>query len=288
MTAHQAVNSGPSGVTGASEWIASGTPVGERRGAGVHALGALRADGHRVVLVAPVEVVIGEQVDAHAERLHAAELRRVGELAVLQREAMVGRRMRRERVLDAIEHQLGRLVAVGVRVHQQALLERRGVDRAHRLGRRVPQAVRRAVVVAGPAQARREALDRAVGDDLDRAEPQPVACSARAARARARRAACGVWFISRSSDTMRAGSAGSAVTRSIMSTAFCGSRLARSVAVVTPLRTARRANRREPALVGGEQLAVEADVRRDRHHRVGALQLAGRQAVRRRAGRRDD
>ena len=27
LTAHQAVNSGPSGVTGASEWIASATPA---------------------------------------------------------------------------------------------------------------------------------------------------------------------------------------------------------------------------------------------------------------------
>ena len=61
-----------------------------RGAAGVHALGALGAHGGGAVLVAPVEVVVGEQVHAHAECAHAAKLRRIGELAVLQGEAVVG------------------------------------------------------------------------------------------------------------------------------------------------------------------------------------------------------
>ena len=43
----------------------------------------------RVVLLAPVEMMVGEQVGAHAELRHAAELRRIRHLAVLQRVAVV-------------------------------------------------------------------------------------------------------------------------------------------------------------------------------------------------------
>ena len=60
-----------------------GYAVGERGGAGVHPFGALRADGQRVMLVAPVEMMVGKQIDAHAEHAHAAELCGVSELAVL-------------------------------------------------------------------------------------------------------------------------------------------------------------------------------------------------------------
>ena len=45
---------------------------------------------------------------------------------------------------------------------------------------------------------------------------------------------------------MRTGNVGSPVTRTIMATASSGSRLARSVAVVTPWRTQSRANWRRP------------------------------------------
>jgi hypothetical protein len=118
--------------------------------------------------------MVGEEVGAHAEPGHAPELGGIGELAVLQGEAMVAGRLVEQGALEAIERHLGRLVAVGVAVDQHTLLQRELVEAADRLGRRVPQAVGRAVVVAGPAQPGGEALDRAVDEQLDGAEPQPV------------------------------------------------------------------------------------------------------------------
>ena len=54
MTAHQAVNSGPSGVTGASEWIANGTPIRCAVPGGIEARGALGAHRQFVMGVTPV------------------------------------------------------------------------------------------------------------------------------------------------------------------------------------------------------------------------------------------
>ena len=60
LTAHQAVNSGPSGVTGASEWIASGTPVASAVAQAFMRSARSGPTVMRVVLVAPVEMVVGE------------------------------------------------------------------------------------------------------------------------------------------------------------------------------------------------------------------------------------
>ena len=124
------------------------------------------------MLVTPVEVVVGEQVHAHAQRLHAAELRRIRQLAVLQDEAVVGPGLGAQRGFELVEHHLGGLVAVGVGVDLHALRQRQGVGLADGLGRGVPQAVGRPVVVAGPAQPGREALDGTVGHHLDAAQAQ--------------------------------------------------------------------------------------------------------------------
>jgi hypothetical protein len=107
----------------------------QRGGAGVHAFGAFRPDGDFTVLVAPVEVVVGEQVGAHAQRLHAAELRRIGQLHMLQREAVVGRRAGTQRRFHAVQRQGGGLVAVGVRVHLHAGFQGALVAVADRLRR---------------------------------------------------------------------------------------------------------------------------------------------------------
>ena len=63
----------------------------------VHALGPFRAHRQRVVLVAPVVEVVGEEVGADSEAGHAAEVGVVGHLAVLQGEAGVRGRGRRAR-----------------------------------------------------------------------------------------------------------------------------------------------------------------------------------------------
>ena len=146
----------------------------QRRRAGVHPLGALRTDRDAEMLIAPVEMVVGEQVDAHAERLHAPELRSVGKLAMLQREAVVGRRMFAQGRFQAVQRQRRRLVAVRMRVDLQARGERAPVDLQQMLRRDVPQSFRRPVIIAGPAQPRRKSLDRAVRDQLDDAEAQIV------------------------------------------------------------------------------------------------------------------
>ena len=156
--------------------------VGQRRGAGVHALGAFRAHGQGVMLIAPVEVVIGKQIDAHAERAHPAKLRRIRKLAVLQGEAVIRRGVVAKRQSERIEHQFGRLVAVGVAVDLDAGRERALEDFAQLFRRDVPQPVGRAVVVSRRLQPRRKSLDRAVDHDLDGAEPQTVRTQACAVR----------------------------------------------------------------------------------------------------------
>ena len=61
-----------------------------RRATRIHALRAIGPERHVVVRIAPVKMVIGKEVGTHAKRLHALQLRPIGHLAVLQREAVIG------------------------------------------------------------------------------------------------------------------------------------------------------------------------------------------------------
>ena len=149
-----------------------------RGGACVHPLGALRPDCGAVVLVAPVEMVVGKQVDAHVQRLHPPELRRIGQLAVLQVEAVVTRGRRLQGRGQAVQRQFGSLIAVGVGVHLYAALQRQGVAIADGFWRGVPKAIRRAIKVARPAHAGRKTLDGAIGHHLDAAQAQPLGAAA--------------------------------------------------------------------------------------------------------------
>jgi hypothetical protein len=111
--------------------------------------------------------VVGEEVDAHAERFHPAELRCIGKLAMLDREAMVRARIAHQRPFHAIEHELHGLVAIGVDMHLHAGCQRKFQGLAELLGRHIPLTIRRAVEVARPRDARRKALYRAIEDELD-------------------------------------------------------------------------------------------------------------------------
>ncbi len=126
--------------------------------------------------------MIGEEIDADAERLHAAEQRGVGHLAVLQRVAMIRPRHRGLGGFDGIERQFGRLVAIGVDVELNPGLVVDIDDPRQFLRRDVPQAVGRTIVVARPTQPRGEALDRAVDHELDDAVMQLVVIALAQAR----------------------------------------------------------------------------------------------------------
>ena len=145
-----------------------------RRAAGIHAFGAIGSKRHGVMRIAPVKMVIGKQVRAHAQRFHALQLRPVGHLAVLQREAVIGRRMLADRLLDAVDGQVDRGVTVGVGVHLDAVAHRQPVDLLQIFGLDVPHALGRAVVIARPAQPGRKSLDRSVCMGLDPPHAQGV------------------------------------------------------------------------------------------------------------------
>ena len=105
-------------------------------------------------------MVIGEKIDAHAEGGHAAELGAVGQLAMLQSEAVVRRRDFGQTGGHCVENQFGRLVAIGVDVDLHPGGERAFKGFGQLLGRHIPQAIGRAIVIAGPAQPRRAKLPK--------------------------------------------------------------------------------------------------------------------------------
>ena len=112
--------------------------------------------------IAPIVDVVGEQIRADAERLHATKQRRVRHLAMLQRMPVIRPRHRRLCGFDGVECKLGRLIAIGVDVKLNSGLVV-DIDQARQfLRRNIPQAVRGAVVIARPAQPSRKSLDRTV------------------------------------------------------------------------------------------------------------------------------
>lgn len=87
---------------------------------------------------------------------------------------MIGARRRVLRFLDGVERRFGRLVAVRVDMQLNA---GRVIDRddpPEILRRDVPKPVRCAIVVSGPAQSRREPLNRSIDNDLHDPEVDPV------------------------------------------------------------------------------------------------------------------
>ncbi len=252
--------------------------LAQRGGAGVHPRRAFGPDSGLPVLVTPVIQVVGEQVDRHAQRCHAAELRGIGQLRVLQREAVIRRRTRAQRLFHAVDRQCGGLVAVGVRVHLNTVLEGQRVAGADGFGRRVPQACRGAVVVARPAQPRRKALDRAVGHDLDAAQPHAVG-AALAQRAGARHR-----IVRRHADQAQqrhdphriAGVVGGA----LQCCHFLVTQRGRKIGGRGHPGAHAQASEAADALgVPRQEGAVQADQRERRRHGLRALELAGGQAV---------
>ena len=189
-------------------------------------------------------------------------------LAMLHGEAVIRRGMEPQGILDAIEREFRRLVAVGMGVDLDAVFQGRAIKLAYMFRRQVPEPVRRAIVVARPAQPRREAMNRTVHDHFDGPQTQPVGAHRASVRLRARSGPGRRFSAISSSRRCAPGKSGSPVTRSIMSTASCGRRPARTVAVVTPLRTHCRANCRKPCSVAGQARPVEADMGIGRPHGV--------------------
>ena len=213
------------------------------------------------MLVAPVEMMVREKVDAHAELLHAAELRCIRQLAMLQREAMVARGMFLQRlpIVSRTSSVVSSPLVWQCTARRDAMraFQRLGQDAAARY--RSPAARR----CNSPASAAApKSLDRAVDDDLHDAQPQRsvVALSAR----RRRRSPFRRLARNRRSGSDARGIIGGAVAFSIMSTTSGGSGLARSVAVVTPFAHAQARKIAQAAFVAGNHRAIEADDGRDR------------------------
>lgn len=178
----------------------------------------------------------------------SARMRRnccIRQLAMLQREAVVGIGMLAQCAFERIEHEFGRLVSIGMTMHHHVCRERPLENVAQLLRRDVPEPVRGSVVVPRPMQARRESLDRTIDEKFDRAEPQSVRTPLGKRDTTVDGAAASISRNTRSG-TIRAGKVGSPVTFSIISTAGSGKKFARSAAVVTPILTQSRANARIP------------------------------------------
>ena len=130
------------------------------------------------MFVAPVEDVVAEDVGVHSQRRHARVLGRGGELAVLHGVAMIPAGVSFQHLFDGGDEDLGGLVPIAVAVHGEAGAVVR-LERVDDLfGGHDPDAVLgvplRRVVVVGPADPCREALDRSVDEQLDDAELQLV------------------------------------------------------------------------------------------------------------------
>ena len=100
-----------------------------RAGGGIHSPRAIRTGERRIVQVAPVVDVVGEQVGAGAEPLHSPKLLRRHELIVLDPVAGGQARKLALRRLERGQRILGRLVGVGVDHRLEAAL----VDLEHPL-----------------------------------------------------------------------------------------------------------------------------------------------------------
>ena len=200
---------------------------------------------------------------------------------------MVEARRLREHALGRVDGDQARLVAVGVGVHAQAGAVV-GLEVGFVLRRRHhPDAVRRAVEVPGPAQPRREALDRAVEDHLDEPVAQPLG-AARHERAHVLDAGRGrvgaVRRLERGRDAHAA----------VVAPGRCFERGA--IGAAEPVDEVGRGRHADARSETGEQghaafghrreRARRADLAVDEEHRRRLLQLAGRLAGARHGGRR--
>ena len=230
------------------------------------------------MLLAPVVMVIGEQIHSHAKRLHAPKLSVIGQLAVLQGEAVVAPGPLAQGRFQAVESHLGRLVAVGVRVNLHTMLEPKGIGLPQRLRGGVPQAVGCPVVIARPAQPGRKSLDGAIRDRLDPAEPKPLGT------ARTNIESAGDDVGGTAPDQAQEGHQANRVVR-----------LARDLQPTVDLPVARLggqvgggghagthcnlAEGPNTELVATEQPPVQADMGHDRVHRLRTLELPGGYAI---------
>ncbi len=141
---------------------------------GVHVLRPVRAEEGGIVQVAPEVDVVGEKVGPDAERLHSHELGLRHHLVVLEPVPVGELRILMLGGLDRGECHLGRLIAVGVDHRLKPALVHFEDALAEVLLRDVGDAVLERLVVVGPLQQPGVALQRAVDDELDAAEAQPV------------------------------------------------------------------------------------------------------------------
>ena len=111
------------------------------------------------MVLTPIKDMIGEQVHAHPEGLHAAEDAAIGHLAVLQRVAMIATRMGGNRAPNHVRRQFAGLVTVGVNMQVMPGTVIGGDDPLQLARCNIPKPVGGAVMVARPAQAGGEALD---------------------------------------------------------------------------------------------------------------------------------
>ena len=106
------------------------------------------------MLITPIPDVIRKKISAQSQRSHASEHRGIDHLTMLQGVSMVGARRAGQHPLDGVDGDLAGLIAVGVGVDGQprsvvgfkvGLVLRR---------RHHPDAIGRAVEMAGPTHAR--------------------------------------------------------------------------------------------------------------------------------------
>ena len=126
------------------------------------------------MLIAPIEVMVGKKVRAETKFLHAAKLGSVGQLAMLQGVAVIRPRHFVNGTFERIEHHVNRLITIRVRMHHEVVFQSSFIDFLHLLRGCVPQPVRCAIVVTGPAQTGGEALDRSISMYLDATKAQTL------------------------------------------------------------------------------------------------------------------
>jgi hypothetical protein len=95
----------------------------QRRAAGIHARGPVRPYGEVIMLISPIVMMVGKEVNTHPKFCRQTELRSICQLAMLQRETVIRIGMRLQSCCQFFQNQLRGLIAVGVGMHLHPSLQ---------------------------------------------------------------------------------------------------------------------------------------------------------------------
>ena len=92
----------------------------QRGSTGVHTQRPLWPDSQTIVFVPPIEMMVGKQIDAHAQLFHLSKLCGVSQLTVLKRKPMIGAWHISQSGCEGFKDHICCLVPIGVRVDLNA------------------------------------------------------------------------------------------------------------------------------------------------------------------------